>query len=78
METQQDFTGFLPLIDSSNGLLKLTFVEAAIFEIMGGGGGGSAQPPFIEGVGIKYLRTGKVNINGQDNCFNANRPTLNC
>ena len=39
------------------------FVESTVFEIMGGGGGGGAQPPFVEGVGTKYLRTGRVNVN---------------
>ena len=52
-------TGFLPLIDSPNGLPKLKFVESTVFEIIGG----SAQPPpFVEGVGTKYLRTGRVNL----------------
>ena len=49
---------FLPLIDSANGLPKLKFVESTVFEITGGGGGGSPLP-FIEGVGTKYLRTGR-------------------
>ena len=38
-----DFTSFLPLMDSPNGLLKLKVVESAVLEIMGGGG--LAQPP---------------------------------
>ena len=57
---------FLPLIDSPNGLPKLKFVESTVFEIMEGGGGGggeSAQPPsFMEGVGTKYLCTGRVKV----------------
>ena len=67
METLQDsdhqLYQFSPLIDTLNGLPKLKFVDSTVFEIMGGGGGGgSAQPPapFVEGVGIKYLRTGRV------------------
>ena len=51
-------TGFLlPLIDRSNGLLKVKFVESTVFEIIGG----STEAPllFVEGVITKYLRTGK-------------------
>ena len=49
---------------SSNGLPKLNFVESAVFGMVGGGGGGVSSipsPPFVEGVGTKYLRTGRVN-----------------
>ena len=43
----------------SNRLAKLKAVESAVFEIIGGGG--SIQPPpFVEGVGTKYLSTGRV------------------
>ena len=48
-----NFTSFLPLIYSSNGLLKMKFVESAVFEIMGGGGGGLAQPPLYRRCGYQ-------------------------
>ena len=58
-------TSFLPLIDGSNGLPKLMFVkptivESTVFEIIGGGGGGvsSNTPPFVQGVGTKYVQEG--------------------
>ena len=53
--------GFLPLIGSSNGLPKVKFVKSTIFEIIGGEGIGS-NPPFVEGAGTKYLRTGRINM----------------
>ena len=53
-------TGFLPLIDSSNGLPTLKFVQSTVFEIMGRGLAPPSPPPFVEGVGTKYLRTGRV------------------
>ena len=38
--------GFLPLIENSNGLPKVKFVESTVFEIIGGGGGGGlAETP---------------------------------
>ena len=55
--------GFLPVIDSPNGLLKLKFVESTVFEIMGGGGGGVGSTPFVGVVGTNYLRTGRVKAN---------------
>ena len=48
-------------MDSPNGLAKLKVVESTVFEIIGRGGGGSTPSPFLEGVGTKYLRTGRVN-----------------
>ena len=64
METQQDLDHrlyhFLLLIDSPNGPPKLKFEDSTIFEIMGVE---STQTPFVEGMGTKYLRTGRVNIN---------------
>ena len=48
-------------MDSPNGLPKLKLVESAVFEVMGGGGGSAQPPPFTEGVGTKYFRTGRVN-----------------
>ena len=52
-------TSFLLLIDSPNGLRKFKVVKSTVSQNHGGGGGGvwSAQPPFVDGVGTKYLRT---------------------
>ena len=62
MEAQQNldhqqYQYFLFLIDGSNGLPKLKFVECTVFEIIEGRE--SAQP-FVGGVGTKYLRTRRV------------------
>ena len=42
-------------------LPKLKFAESTVFEIIDEGGG-PAHPPLVEGVGTKYLRTGKVKV----------------
>ena len=49
-------TSFLSFIDSPNGLRNLKFVESTVFEIIRGVG----STPFVEGVGTKYLSTGRV------------------
>ena len=51
---------FLPLKDSPNGLQKLKVVESTVFEIMGEGSAQLPPPLFVEGVGSKYLRTGRI------------------
>ena len=55
-------TSFLPLIDSSNGLPKLKFVESTVFEIIAPPPPPPPHPhpPFIKGVGTKYLCKGRV------------------
>ena len=47
-------------IDRPNGLPKLKFVGSIVFEIMGGDRINPPPPPFVEGVGTKHLRTGRV------------------
>ena len=51
-------------------LPKFKVVESIVFEIMGGGGV-RLNPPFVEGVGTKYLRTGRVNWTQMTECPDA-------
>ena len=50
-------------MNSPDDLPKLKVIESTVFEIMEEG---LAQipppPPFVEGVGTKYLRTGRVKV----------------
>ena len=80
METWQDldhqlFTSFLPLVDSPNGLPKLKVVESIVLEIMGGVGS-TPPPPFVEGVGTKYLRTRRVKICYKSFTWKVNLTTI--
>ena len=51
-----------PVRDSPNGLPKLKFLESAVLRSLAWGGEVGSTPPFRDGVGTKYLRTGRVNI----------------
>ena len=65
METEQDLDHQLHQFFylSWIGLPKLKVVESTVSEIMGWGASAQIPPPppsFVEGVGTKYFRTGRV------------------
>ena len=57
-------TGFLPLIDSPNGLPKVKFVESTIFKIVGGG----SAPPLRRRCGYQIPRV-KGKFLNFDSCY---------